>query len=174
MLCTKRTALCTKRTALYRIFCGADDFCVGCHQVCCAEPLCLLCSTVVFVVLNRCVFNAVAFCWNRCGIVAVVQTWWLWSAVVAEKFWGNLWYLSDSCYLCLTFRAVLATYGGTCSSLMGEGDLRSILFIVGNIWKNRRPIANHYLSWRYRQYCGKDGTDWFCRAVFCCNYYLYL
>ena len=25
---------------------------------------------------------------------------------------------------------------------MGEGDLRSILFIVGNIWKNRRSIAN--------------------------------
>lgn len=64
-----------------------------------------------------------------------------------QKSFGSNWrYLSDSCYLCLTFRAVLATYGGTCSSLMRVGDLRSVLFIVGYIWKNREPIADYYLS----------------------------
>ena len=39
--------------------------------------------------------------------------------LLQKSFGGNWRYLSDSCYLCLTFRAVLTTYGGTCSSLMG-------------------------------------------------------
>lgn len=39
--------------------------------------------------------------------------------LLQKSFGGNWRYLSDSCYLCLTFRAVLATYGGTCFSLMG-------------------------------------------------------